>query len=164
MVVYYDSLVACDDEIFLAATDEGLCFVSNDYDEMVQWLGKRALTDIVYSPEKMKEYSQIFTTYFEGGVVDFTKFDIDIIGTEFQQDVWRELRKIDYGQLRTYSDIAEAVGRPTAVRAVASAIGKNPLLVVIPCHRVIGKNGKLTGFRSGIPLKIQLLKIENISF
>lgn len=164
MVVYYDSVKGCEDEIFLAATNKGLCFVSNDYEEMVQWLAKRSFYEIEHAPEKLQSYTKIFTEYFQGIPVDFTPITLDIVGTEFQQNVWKELLKIGYGQCCSYSDIAQAIGKPTAVRAVASAIGKNPILLVIPCHRVIGKNGKLTGFRSGIPLKEKLLDLEGITF
>lgn len=164
MVVYYDSVKGCEDEIFLAATNKGLCFVSNNYEEMVQWLAKRSFYEIEYSPEKLQSYTEVFTEYFQGIPVDFSTISLDIVGTEFQQNVWKELMKIEFGQYCTYSDIAQAIGKPTAVRAVASAIGKNPILLVIPCHRVIGKNGKLTGFRSGIPLKEKLLNLEGINF
>lgn len=164
MVVYYDSLQACDDEIFLAATKKGLCFISNDYNEMVEWLAKRKLTDIRRSKEEMANYTKIFKQYFQGEAIDFTTLAVDVVGTDFQLAVWQQLRNIQYGETYSYSDVAIAINQPLAVRAVASAIGKNPLLIVIPCHRVIGKNGKLTGFRSGLPLKEQLLKIEGITF
>lgn len=80
-------------------------------------------------------------------------------GTEFQQAVWKELKKIPRGQTRTYGEIATAIGKPKAVRAVGSACGANPLPVFIPCHRVVAKNG-LGGFGSGLPWKILLLKTE----
>lgn len=81
-------------------------------------------------------------------------------GTSFQQSVWRALQNIPYGQTRSYQDIAQIVGRPTATRAVGSANNKNPIAVLIPCHRVIGKNGKLTGYAAGVALKERLLEIE----
>ena len=80
-------------------------------------------------------------------------------GTDFQKSVWRELKKIPRGQTRTYGEIAAAIGKSKAVRAVGSACGANPLPVFIPCHRVVAKNG-LGGFGSGLPWKILLLKIE----
>lgn len=80
-------------------------------------------------------------------------------GTEFQRAVWKELKKIPRGQTRTYGEIAAAIGRPKAVRAVGSACGANPLPVFIPCHRVTAKNG-LGGFGSGLPWKILLLTME----
>jgi O-6-methylguanine DNA methyltransferase len=83
-------------------------------------------------------------------------------GTEFQRAVWREMKKILRGQTRTYSEIAAAIGRPKAVRAVGSACGANPLPVYIPCHRVVAKNG-LGGFGSGLPWKKLLLRLESWS-
>ena len=81
-------------------------------------------------------------------------------GTAFEQAVWHALREIPYGRTRCYADIAAAIGRPTATRAVGRAIGKNPILLFIPCHRVIGKNGSLTGFSAGLDLKRFLLELE----
>lgn len=93
-----------------------------------------------------------------------TTFDyhLDLRGTAFQQRVWQELQKIPFGQTCSYSHIAEKLGKPTAYRAVANAIGKNPIFFIIPCHRVIGKNGQLTGFGWGLPLKAKLLQYEQM--
>lgn len=98
--------------------------------------------------------------YFLGRI---QKFDIVInpMGTEFQKKVWAELQKIPYGKTKSYQEIAKAIGNPNAQRAVGSACNKNPILIIIPCHRVISKNGKLTGFACGIDIKEKLLNIEN---
>ena len=91
-----------------------------------------------------------------------TKFELNILpkGTEFQKKVWAELLKIPYGKTKSYQEIAEAIGKPSAQRAVGSACNKNPILLIIPCHRVVSKTGKLTGFACGIDRKEQLLKLE----
>lgn len=91
-----------------------------------------------------------------------TKFDLslDPQGTDFQQKVWKALRKIPYGKTWSYLDIAKMINKPTAVRAVGGAIGRNPLSIIVPCHRVIGSNGKLTGFAGGLGKKTVLLNIE----
>lgn len=81
-------------------------------------------------------------------------------GTPFQLAVWRALREIPYGETRSYGEIAAALGRPGAGRAVGAACGRNPLLIMIPCHRVVGKNGSLTGFTCGLALKERLLQLE----
>ncbi len=83
-----------------------------------------------------------------------------LIGTEFQQQVWKQLLSIPFGQLRTYGDIANQVGRPAAVRAVGTAIGDNPLSILVPCHRVIGASGALTGYAGGLDAKRWLLNHE----
>ena len=83
-------------------------------------------------------------------------------GTDFQAKVWEAVLEIPFGETRTYQDIAKKIQKPNASRAVGGAIGKNPLLVLIPCHRVIGTNGNLTGFSAGIEQKKHLLTLENI--
>lgn len=88
---------------------------------------------------------------------------IDSGGTEFQRSVWRELRRIPAGETATYAEIARRVGRPAAVRAVGTACGANPLAVVIPCHRVVGSDGALTGYRWGLARKRRLLELESRS-
>jgi O-6-methylguanine DNA methyltransferase len=81
-------------------------------------------------------------------------------GTEFQMDVWRALQTIPYGETRSYKEIAELVHRPKAVRAVGMANHRNPISIIVPCHRVIGHNGSLTGYGGGLPLKKYLLELE----
>ena len=81
-------------------------------------------------------------------------------GTKFQLRVWNELRRITYGETRSYKDIARAVGNPKACRAVGGANNKNHILILIPCHRVIGKNGSLVGFGGGVDVKKYLLELE----
>lgn len=90
------------------------------------------------------------------------RFDLRLAvqGTTFQQSVWNALTDIPYGELRSYQDIARAIGNPAAVRAVGAANGRNPLPIVVPCHRVIGSNGSLTGFAGGLEAKTFLLELE----
>ncbi|MEP9380081.1 methylated-DNA--[protein]-cysteine S-methyltransferase [Aquabacter sp. CN5-332] len=99
--------------------------------------------------------------YFSGTRKSFD-LPLDFSGTPFQKQVWFELLKIPFGQTRTYGEIANAIGRPRAVRAVGATNGKNPLSIVAPCHRVIGKDGSLTGFAGGLAAKECLLGIEAI--
>lgn len=84
-------------------------------------------------------------------------------GTAFQQAVWQALQRIAYGQTSSYSALAAQIGRPRAVRAVGAANGANPLAIVIPCHRVIGRDGSLTGYAGGLPRKALLLRLEGVS-
>lgn len=105
------------------------------------------------------EVTKQLDEYFAG---KRTRFDLNISpkGTEFQKKVWAELLKIPYGETKSYQKIAENIGNPNAQRAVGSACNKNPILLIIPCHRVVSKTGKLTGFACGIERKEQLLKLE----
>lgn len=93
------------------------------------------------------------------------QFDLpfDLQGTDFQKRVWRALLNIPYGQTMSYLDIANKIHHPKAVRAVGMAIGKNPLSIMVPCHRVIGSNGKLTGFAGGLEIKKFLLNLEGFN-
>ncbi len=98
--------------------------------------------------------------YLRGELTELTA-PVDLIGTPFQVAVWRQLQAIPYGEVRSYADVARAVGRPAAVRAVGAANGANPVPVIVPCHRVIGSAGALTGFGAGIEWKRRLLATEN---
>ena len=89
---------------------------------------------------------------------------LDLAGTSFQKQVWEQLMTIPYGTAVSYSQVARAIGRSKAVRAVARAIGANPCLIFVPCHRVLGKDGSLTGFSAGIDLKERLLQLEKIPY
>jgi len=97
--------------------------------------------------------------YFEGRRRTF-KLSLAPAGTSFQQRVWRALLDIAYGQTISYGELAERIGQPTASRAVGLANGSNPIPIVIPCHRVIGANGRLTGYGGGLPIKQRLLALE----
>lgn len=109
-------------------------------------------------PRSPELEDQLFE-FFDGRRKDFD-FPLDPPGTPFQKAVWNELLSIPYGETRTYAQIARAVGQPTATRAVGAANGANPIAVIIPCHRVIGSNGKLTGYGGGLDMKARLLDFE----
>ena len=97
--------------------------------------------------------------YFDGGL---SEFDLPLApqGTEFQMKVWRELRNIPFGETISYAELARRIGRPTASRAVGHSNARNPISIIVPCHRVIGSNGSLTGFGGGLPTKRALLELE----
>jgi len=101
-----------------------------------------------------------FDAYFSGQLNEFQVPYEPEFGTKFQREVWQELRRIPIGTTISYSELAVRVGRPAAVRAVGTANGRNPLPIIVPCHRVIGANGTLTGYAGGLKLKQQLLEHE----
>ncbi len=110
--------------------------------------------------DALKELKELLVRYFNGEKVDFN-FPLDLrTGTDFQKKVWEEVRKVPWGQTSTYREIAERVGRPGASRAVGQALARNPMPIIIPCHRVIGSSGNLVGFSGGIELKGKLLALE----
>jgi methylated-DNA-[protein]-cysteine S-methyltransferase len=122
----------------------------------------RVRLDVVAEDAKhpvLVETERQLAEYFAGRRKAFD-LTLDFAGTEFQKKVWRALLTIPFGETRTYAQIAKQVGDPKAVRAVGAANGRNPISIVAPCHRVIGSNGKLTGFAGGLGVKAHLLRLE----
>ena len=109
--------------------------------------------------ESLQKACRQLNEYFQGKRKQF-ELPLDYTGTLFQESVWRELQNIPYGETRSYEDIAVKIGNPRAVRAVGQANNKNPILLMIPCHRVIHKNGDISGFACGIETKKYLLELE----
>lgn len=141
--------------LLLAGDDEGLKFVG--FPE-----GKGQIqpqSDWQKDEQAFKDVKKQLDEYFTG---KRKTFDLKLApsGTAFQREVLIALQQIPYGETRSYQDIASGVGRPRAVRAVGAANGRNPLPIIIPCHRVIGANGSLTGFGGGLPVKQYLLDLE----
>ncbi|PAV31611.1 cysteine methyltransferase [Virgibacillus profundi] len=160
---YYGQINEDGWSFYIAATDKGLCFVGSQegaIDEVKKWFGKnRPKAELVEAWDSVALYADELVEYLNGERKDFD-LPADLAGTEFQEAVWAELRNIPFGEIKTYTDIAKNIGRPKSVRAVGSAIGANPVMIVVPCHRVIAKSGKLAGFRGGIPMKERLLELE----
>jgi methylated-DNA-[protein]-cysteine S-methyltransferase len=150
---WYESPVG---RLLLAGTDHELNYVSFSS-------GKHA---VGVSPEWTEEHACFVTAirqlreYFAGRRKSFA-LKLSPEGTEFQKAVWGELQNIPYGETISYKTLAERIGKPQAVRAVGAANGANPIPIIIPCHRVIGHNGSLTGFGGGLPLKKRLLALES---
>ena len=115
--------------------------------------------DWIYKAELFLEAIDQLKGYFKG---ERTRFDLElkVQGTDFQKMVWKELVKIPYGETISYGELARRIGNPNACRAVGLANGKNPISIIVPCHRVIGKNGSLTGFGGGLEAKKTLLDLE----
>ncbi len=135
--------------------------------------GKVASVDLAVSGSKetastnptLLQAKKEINSYFVGTLTKFT-VPVDLTkGTPFQRAVWKEISKIKFGQVKTYADIARAIGKPLAARAVGGAVGSNPIPLVIGCHRVLGSSGKITGYSGGkgLPTKRILLKLEGIT-
>lgn len=118
---------------------------------------------ILTTSEIDEQIDQQLQQYFAGEPMTFD-LPFDFIGTPFQQAIWQALTEIPYGQSISYSALAQKIGRPAATRAVANAVGKNPMMIIVPCHRVLGKNGQLTGYRGGLSEKQRLLALEGIDY
>lgn len=120
---------------------------------------KRKALQFEESAEALQPYARELEEYFAGQRREFS-FPLDMRGTEFQLACWRALLAIPYGETRTYADIARAVNRPTGFRAVGMANNRNPIAIVVPCHRVIASDGTLCGYGGGLDLKRKLLELE----
>lgn len=128
-------------------------------DRGVTWIAPEMLQQPFEENEITKYAAAQLLEYFHGNRTVFD-FPMDLSGTPFQKEVWAALVEIPYGTTVSYGEVAAKIGRPKAVRAVGQAVGKNPCMIAVPCHRVIGKDGSLTGFSVGLDWKRYLLGLE----
>ncbi|MDG4656931.1 methylated-DNA--[protein]-cysteine S-methyltransferase [Ectobacillus antri] len=149
--------------LYIAATDKGICRITwphETFEVLEAWVQKKIPdASLIENPVALAPYSTELTEYFNGTRTTFT-VPYDLYGTTFQTAVWKALATIPFGETRSYSDIAAETGNANAVRAVGTANGANPVPIIVPCHRVIGKNNALTGFRGGLQMKEVLLTLE----
>jgi len=166
--LYWSSLPSAQGLCTVIATEEGVCWMGTpgtSREEGLAWLERRLPIARVVEGEAIEPLRlaiEQLRHYFAGERIQFS-CPLDLRGTAFQVAVWRELYRIPYGSTRTYAQIAEAIGHPKAVRAVGAANGANPVAVIVPCHRVIGSNGTLTGYGGGLPMKQWLLALEGVA-
>ena len=151
--------------IRVAATSRGVCKVALGQETAADFFGwlQRRIGQAPRRPERTGivalALDQI-AEYLNGARRQFD-LPLDVRGTEFQRRVWAAVAGIPYGQTRTYAQIAQVIGKPLAVRAVGAANGANPLPLVVPCHRVLGSDGSLTGYGGGLDVKQKLLEMES---
>ena len=142
----------------LVASDRGLVAIlwENDRPHRVR------LSELVENPQHpiLVETERQLAEYFAGKRQDFD-ISLDMRGTPFQKNVWEALLAIPFGETRSYGQLARQLGNPNATRAVGAANGRNPISIIVPCHRVIGSSGSLTGFAGGLDTKSRLLDLEN---
>ncbi len=147
-------------DLGLVVNDAGrlvrIAFLSNG-----ETLERRAGEELIDEPARTAHIERQLAEYFAG---ERASFDLELApeGTDFQKQVWNDLLDIPAGQTRTYSEIARRLGKPGAARAVGRANATNPIPIVVPCHRVIGADGTLTGYAGGLPIKRSLLAIEGL--
>lgn len=155
-------------EFVIIGTNSAVYWVgtpSMNIQEAISWLKKYIIIDEILKQETefLKVTALQLQEYAQGKRQNF-KYTFDLYGTKFQKSVWQALQEIPYGATTTYTAIAQKIGNPKAVRAVGTAIGANPISIIIPCHRVIGKDNTLTGYAGGLEMKKRLLVLENRSF
>jgi methylated-DNA-[protein]-cysteine S-methyltransferase len=172
--IYWGVIRALENNFLMAAKDEGLIYLqfhegdpAGGVDEDT-WSGltKWARTqfpdhDWVEDAKMLQPYILQLEEYLKGLRKNFT-LPLDLRGTAFQQAVWHVLHEIPHGETVSYSQVAQELDKLSAIRAVGTAIGANPILIVVPCHRVVGKNGSLTGYRGGLRNKEKLLLLERV--
>ncbi len=154
-IIHYDEMESPVGMLRLVADREGLREIWFEHERHPKqadpgWV--RAEAPLQFARAQLDEY-------FAGERQDF-ELPLHPIGTPFQLTVWQELRGIRYGETISYGELARRIGNPKAMRAVGAANGRNPLPIVVPCHRVIGADGSLTGFGGGLPIKLHLLSLE----
>jgi len=151
-------------EFILGSFDQQLCLLDFRYRKMRTAIDKRLQAGL--KAKYIEQDSEVLAVtrkqleeYFIGERTDFS-IPLLTVGSEFQKSVWQALLKIPYGETASYLELAKSIDKPSAVRAVASANGANAIGIMIPCHRIIGSNGKLVGYAGGLPTKEKLLRLE----
>jgi O-6-methylguanine DNA methyltransferase len=161
--VYYGSFSHRLGLVRIAASAKGVVQVglpSESDEKFWAWLKTRfSSAEYVENKSKTKDIFAQLKEYFEGKRCEFS-VELDLRGTEFQKNIWRAIARIPYGRTISYRELADRVGLPQAVRAAGAATGANPIGIIVPCHRVIGSDGGLTGYGGGLPMKVFLLNLE----
>lgn len=142
--------------LYLVHNEGGLAFIEFDLEPAVRLVGRR---QEIECPAPLKA---ALDRYFRGEDEGFEDVALDISGTDFQRRVWEELRRIPYGEVISYGELAERVGAPTATRAVGNANSKNPVPILIPCHRVVAVGMRIGGYTGGVRRKVDLLRLEGL--
>ena len=163
--LYWSSIASPRGTCVMLGTASGICWLGTPgtpLDSGLDWIQHKmdfasVLEDASFEP--LRQAAEQLERYFAGELAQFT-CPLDLRGTAFQLKVWNALTRIPYGETRSYMEIAREIGHPSAVRAVGAANGANPIAIIVPCHRVIGSNGALTGYGGGLPTKAWLLALE----
>jgi AraC family transcriptional regulator of adaptative response/methylated-DNA-[protein]-cysteine methyltransferase len=151
--------------LLVAATAKGVCSVSlgDDDTELAASLQREfSAAKISQNDDALRDYAQSIVAHLEGAPTRLN-LPLDVRATAFQWRVWQALREISYGETRSYAQVAQSIGSPTAVRAVARACATNPVALLVPCHRVLRGDGKPSGYRWGLERKERLLELEQAS-
>jgi O-6-methylguanine DNA methyltransferase len=160
---YWTSFDSKIGRIYVASTRKGVCNITipgNTKRDFMQWLSRTFESDeIVESQTRNRQIISEINRYLDQKLVKFHS-RLDLIGSDFEKSVWKELMKVRYGQTTTYRDLAKKVQRPSAYQAVGRANADNPLPIVIPCHRVLGADRGLRGYAAGVKTKEFLLRLE----
>jgi methylated-DNA-[protein]-cysteine S-methyltransferase len=152
----YDMIDSPIGQLLVTADDDGLTGIYMENHKG----GPAVASDWRRDPSKFREVSEQLRAYFAGELTEFN-VPLNLRGTQFQKAVWTQLQTIPFGHTATYGDLAKTLGAPNASRAVGSAVGRNPVSIVVPCHRVLGAGGAITGYAGGVTRKRTLLELES---
>ena len=155
--VRYDVVTSPVGDLFVAATTRGLCRISYTVEGQDETVARLFGVRVLRSP--LDDVRRKLDEYFEGRRREFD-LTLDLRVAPFHEEVLRELARVPYGHTDTYGHLASLVGRPKAARAVGTVMNRNPIPIVLPCHRIVGANGSLTGYGGGLPAKRLLLELE----
>jgi len=163
--LYYDCFESPMGSLWVAATSKGLCRVSfaSSEEEFLTSLKEATKAKAERDRKPFKELFKRFKEYFKGRPTSFSDLPLDLKGTDFQKTVWRATAEIPYGTVSTYGEVALKARHPRAYRAAGSALRKNELLIVVPCHRVIRSDGSLGGPKEGSEGRHRLLRLEGVN-
>ncbi|MGO4887608.1 methylated-DNA--[protein]-cysteine S-methyltransferase [Anaerobacillus sp. MEB173] len=163
--IFYGEMDSPLGPLTIVSSSQGVCHIEfgsieQTLPQLKGWLKKHFLKfELILNQEKSQPVITQLQEYFSGERYQFD-LSLDLVGTPFQIRVWEALQKIDYGETRSYKQLAQDIGAPKAVRAIGGANNKNPIPIIIPCHRVIGSNGAMVGYGGGLDKKEHLLEIE----
>ena len=163
--LYWSSIASPRGTCIILGSARGICWLgtpATPLDAGLSWIQRKMHVSSLIEDatvEPLRQAIDQLERYFAGEHRQFT-CPLDLLGTPFQLQVWHALTRIPYGETRSYAEIAREIGHPSAVRAVGAANGANPIAIIVPCHRVIGSNGALTGYGGGLPTKAWLLALE----
>ena len=157
--VRFDELDSPVGTLFVAATDRGVCRISYFPEGMEDVIARTFGVRVLRAP--LDEVRRELDEYFDGKRRSFD-LPLDLRVAPFYADVLRELARVPYGETDTYGALAAKVGKPKAARAVGTVMNRNPIPIVLPCHRIVGKNGALTGYAGGLDVKRHLLQLEGV--
>ncbi|MEN2434992.1 methylated-DNA--[protein]-cysteine S-methyltransferase [Weeksellaceae bacterium A-14] len=146
-------------KMIAGADESGICFLQFADHTVLEISSEEHLSENELSESYFKILAKELSEYFRGSLQKFS-VPLSVQGTDFQKKVWQKLLEIPYASTKTYREQAAEIGNPRAVRAAANANGKNKIIILIPCHRIVGSSGKLTGYNGGIDRKMKLLELE----
>ncbi|TWI56137.1 methylated-DNA--[protein]-cysteine S-methyltransferase [Halalkalibacter nanhaiisediminis] len=167
LIHYVDEMDSPLGRLTIVATDHGVCHIhfgelKTSIATLNAWLKKHGRKgELTHCMETIRPIREQLEDYFSGKRATFD-LPLDLCGTIFQKKVWNALKNIGYGKTKSYKEIAQEIGAPKAVRAVGGANNKNPIPIIIPCHRVIGSNGNMVGYGGGLDKKEILLSLEGV--